>query len=164
MKQSLFELAQLVRESVSTVDAETGEIIDSYDDNCALFDNKAVACVAYMKDEAAQIDAAKAMLKEMAETLSKRTEKLERFKQYVQDCMKATGALEVSDEHGFFKAKLYIDRDESVHIDDSATFPPELCNDPKPPTPSKTKIKAALKAGQAIEGASLTKSDRLTIS
>ncbi|MGL4272043.1 MAG: siphovirus Gp157 family protein, partial [Pseudomonas paracarnis] len=44
-----------------------------------------------------------------------------------------------------------------------AEFPPELCNDPKPPTPSKAKIKAAIKAGEAVAGARIVRKDRLTI-
>ena len=56
-------------------------------------------------------------------------------------------------DDGTFKASLQIGRDESVEIDEGAEFPPELCNDPKPPAPSKTKIKAAILAGQTITGA-----------
>ena len=64
---------------------------------------------------------------------------------------------------GTFKATLHIGRDEAVKIEEGATFPPELCNDPKPPTPSKTKIKAAIKAGEAVAGARIVRKDRLTI-
>ena len=66
-------------------------------------------------------------------------------------------------ELGLFGAKLYPERDESVEIDADAEFPPELCNDPKPPTPSKTKIKAAIKRGEAIAGARIVRKDRLSI-
>jgi len=69
----------------------------------------------------------------------------------------------VKHELGLFSAKLYLERDESVEIDADAKFPPELCNDPKPPTPSKTKIKAAIKAGEAVAGARIVRKDRLTI-
>ena len=77
--------------------------------------------------------------------------------------MKATGILEVKHELGLFAAKLHPERDESVEIDADAEFPPELCNDPKPPTPSRTKIKAAIKAGEAVAGARIVRKDRLSI-
>ena len=80
------------------------------------------------------------------------------------ECMRATGITEVKHETGLFSAKLHLDRDESVELDDGADFPPELCDDPKPPAPSKSKIKAAIKAGEPVAGARLVRKDRLTIS
>jgi len=38
-----------------------------------------------------------------------------------------------------------------------------LCNDPKPPEPSKTKIKNAILAGEPVAGAYIVRKDRLTI-
>lgn len=161
---TLFDLAQQVRESVSKVDPDTGEIIESYAESRELFQSKAVACVAYAKEEASTLESAKAMVKDMLAKIEAREKRLERFKAYIADCMKATGTLEVKHELGLFGAKLYEGRDESVELDEGATFPPELCNDPKPPTPSKTKIKAAIKAGEAVAGARIVRKDRLTIS
>ena len=160
---TLFEAAQAVRESVNQIDPDTGEIVETYTQSRDLFAQKAVACVAYAKEEAATLDAAKAMLKEMQAQLAKREERLERFEKYLAENMKATGITEVKHELGIFGAKLYLDRDESVQIDESVTFPPDLCNEPKPPTPSKTKIKAAIKAGQVVTGAALVRADRLVI-
>jgi hypothetical protein len=48
-------------------------------------------------------------------------------------------------------------------LEDGAVFPPELCNEPKPPTPSKTKIKVAILAGEPVAGASIVRKDRLVI-
>ena len=161
---SLFDLAQQVRESINTVDPETGEIIETYAESRALFEQKAVACVAYAKEEATTLEAARALLKDMAAKIESREKRLDRFKGYMADCMKATGITEVKHELGLFGAKLYPDRDESVELEDGAVFPPELCNEPKPPAPSKSKIKAAIKAGEAIAGARIVRRDRLTIS
>jgi hypothetical protein len=160
---TLFDLAQQVRESVNQIDPETGEIIESYAESRELFQNKAVACVAYAKEETATLESAKAMVKDMLVKIDAREKRLDRFKDYVADCMKATGITEVKHELGLFGAKLYLGRDESVELDADAVFPASLCNDPKPPTPSKTKIKAAIKAGEAVAGASLVRRDRLTI-
>ena len=160
---TLFDLADQVRSCVSQVDGTTGEIIETYTESRELFQNKAIACVAYAKEEAATLASAKAMLKDMAAKVEAREKRLERFEAYLADCMKATGILEVKHELGLFAAKLYPERDESVEIDADAEFPPELCNDPKPPTPSRTKIKAAIKAGQPIAGARIVRKDRLSI-
>lgn len=160
---TLFDAAQAVRESVNQIDPETGEIIETYAESRELFQNKAIACVAYAKEEAATLVSAKAMLKDMQAKVDAREKRLERFEAYLADCMKATGITEVKHELGLFAAKLYLERDDSVEIDADAEFPAELCNDPKPPTPSRTKIKAAIKAGQPIAGARIVRKDRLTI-
>lgn len=160
---TLFDAAQAVREAVNQIDQETGEVVESYAKSRELFQNKAEACVAYAKEEAATLASAKAMLKDMAARVEAREKRLERFETYLADCMKATGITEVKHELGLFGAKLYLERDESVEIDADAEFPPELCNDPKPPTPSRTKINAAIKAGQPIAGARIVRKDRLSI-
>lgn len=160
---TLFDAAQQVREAINRVDPETGELLDFDNQSRALFEQKAIGCVAYAKEEAGTIAAAKAMLKEMADKIAYREKRLERFEAYMADCMRATGITEVKHETGLWGAKLYLDRDESVELDEGATFPLELCNDPKPPAPSKTKIKAAIKAGQPVAGARIVRKDRLTI-
>ena len=160
---TLFDLAQQVREALHQVDPDTGEILETYGESRALFEQKALACVAYVKEEAATLESAKALVKDMLAKIDAREKRLERFKGYMADCMKATGTLEVKHDLGIFGAKLLIDRDESVELDEGVTFPPELCNAPKPPTPSKTAIKAAIKAGQPIAGARIVRKDRLAI-
>lgn len=163
MSITLFDAAQQVRDSLGHIDPETGELVETYAESRALFEQKAVACVAYAKDEAANIEAAEAMLKQMTKKVRARKERLARFKTYMAECMKATGITEVKHETGLFSAKLYIGCDESIVIEEGATFPPELCADPRPPEPNKTKIKAAIKAGEPVAGASLVRKDRLTI-
>ena len=160
---TLFDAAQAVREAVNQIYQETGEVVESYAKSRELFQNKAVACVAYAKEEAATLASAKAMIKDMLAKVEAREKRLERFEAYLADCMKATGIHEVKHETGLWGAKLYPDRDESVELEEGATFPPELCNDPKPPAPSKSKIKAAIKAGQPVAGARIVRKDRLTI-
>lgn len=164
MSITLFDAAQAVREAVNQIDSETGEILESYTESRELFQSKAIACVAYAKEEAATLASAKGMVKDMLAKIEAREKRLERFESYLADCMKATGITEVKHELGLFAAKLYLDRDESVEIDADAEFPASLCNEPKPPTPSKTKIRAAIKAGEAVAGARIVRKDRLTIS
>lgn len=162
MSNTLFELAQSIRNALDVVDQETGEILD-FDQSKQLFEQKGVACIAYLKDEAARIDAGKKMLAEMTEAVKKKEKRLEAFKEYIASCMKSAGITDIAHDSGVFGAKLYLDRDESLEIVDASAIPADLYNDPKPLEPSKTKIKAALKAGQVIDGVRIVKKDRLTI-
>lgn len=162
MSITLIQAAQDVRQLLSCVDPETGEIVDTYSASTALFEQKAVGCVAYAKEKAAEIKAAEALLHAMAERLDQEKERHQKFLGYISECMKVAGQTEVRGDAGLFGAKLYLGRDESVELQDGVEFPPELCNDPKPPAPSKTKIKQAIKAGQVVAGASLVRKDRLT--
>jgi hypothetical protein len=163
MSITLFDAAQEVREAVNQIDSETGELLESYTESRELFQSKAIACVAYAKEEAATLASANGMVKDMLAKIEAREKRLERFEAYLADCMKATGITEVKHELGLFAAKLYLERDESVEIDADAEFPASLCNDPKPPTPSKSKIRAAIKAGEAVAGARIVRKDRMTI-
>ena len=62
---TLFDAAQAVREAVNQIDQETGELLESYTESRELFQHKAIACVAYAKEEAATLASAKAMIKDM---------------------------------------------------------------------------------------------------
>lgn len=164
MTITLFEAAQSVREQLDQVDPETGELAEDCIASLDLFRAKATACVAYAIEEGLAIESAAEFVKALAAKIEARKKRHGLFIEYISGSMKATGVHEIKHEHGLFKAKLHLGRDESVVLDDGAAFQPELCNDPKPPTPSKTKIKAAIKAGEAVAGAVLVRSDRLTIS
>lgn len=159
---TLFDAAQSVREALDTVDPETGELTDAYSTSRELFERKGEACVAYAVEEAASIEAAEKLLKIMGDRVSARKARLARFHSYLSECMKATGINKLSVD-GLVSATLYPDRDESVEIEEGAVFPADLCADPKPPAPSKTKIRAAILAGQPIAGARIVRRDRLTI-
>jgi len=159
---TLFDAAQAVREALATVDPETGEYTDAYTSSRELFASKGGACVAYAVEQSHTIAARKAMVKAMGEVVARDEARLERFQGYLADCMKATGITKVSAD-GLATATLYIGRDESVELDDGAVFPPELCVDPRPPGPSKAKIKIAILAGEPVSGARIVRRDRLTI-
>jgi hypothetical protein len=63
MSITLFDAAQAVREAVNQIDSETGELLESYTESRELFQSKAIACVAYAKEEAATLASAKGMVK-----------------------------------------------------------------------------------------------------
>ena len=118
--------------------------------------------MAYAVEEAGAIEAAEKLLKSMGERVSARKARLARFHGYLGECMKATGITKLSVD-GLVTATLYPDRDDSVELEEGAEFPADLCADPKPPAPSKTKIKSAILAGQPVAGARIVRKDRLTI-
>lgn len=159
---TLFDAAQSVREALATVDPETGELTDAYSTSRELFERKGAACVAYAVEEASAIEAAEKLLKSMGERVSARKARLARFHGYLGECMKATGITKLSVD-GLVTATLYPDRDESLELEEGAEFPADLCADPKPPAPSKTKIRAAILSGHPVAGARITRKDRLTI-
>ena len=160
---TLFDAAQQVRQHLGEIDQDTGELSLAYADSLDLFREKGGACVAYDIDESATIKAMKEVLARATEHVKAREARHERFRAYMADCMRATGTSKLTSPDGLATATLYPDRDVSVEIDEVAVFPPELCNAPKPPSPSKTLIKAAIERGEPIVGARLVKRDRLTI-
>jgi hypothetical protein len=160
---TLFDAAQQVRQHLGEIDPDTGELSDAFTQSLDLFQQKGAACVAYDIDETSTIKAMKEALARASEHLKAREARHERFRAYMADCMKATGVSKLSSPDGLFTATLYADRDVSVEIDEGAEFPPELCNEPRPPAPSKTKIRAAIEAGEPISGARIVRKDRLTI-
>lgn len=162
MNITLFDAAQSIREHVSEIDLETGEISEAYAASRKLFEKKGGACVMYALEEGVNLKAAKEMLKAMGDQLKAREARHERFLRYMADCMKNAGVSVVAAD-GLAKATLSIGADESVVIEDGAVFPPELCNQPKPLEPSKTKIKVEINAGRPVVGAMIVRNDRLTI-
>ncbi len=127
------------------------------------FQERAVATVAVYKGKGHTIDTLKSYLAEIQDQIVRETRNQERLKDYLQANMMMSGVEKIKSDDGLLQATLYRARDESVELDEGVTFPASLCADPKPPAPSKVKIKAAILAGWAIEGARIVRRDRLTI-
>ena len=127
------------------------------------FRDRAVAYVAVVKTLGHTVASLKAVRAEYDALIARHEANAERLKDSLLGAMKYTGTHSVKSDDGLLSATFYEGRDESVEIDEGATFPPELCNPPKPPAPSKTLIRAAILAGQPIAGARLVRRDRLTI-
>ena len=161
-KITLFEAAQLVRDALK-IDPETGEIDESYVASRELFEQKGEACIAYLQDRKAASAARKEMLKKASEHVAAEERHIEHFEGYVWASIRAAGISRISTPDGLMTATLTLDCVKSVEIDEGATFPPALCNDPKPPTPRKTKIKAAIEAGEPVAGARIVYGDRFIV-
>ena len=161
---SLYQLAHDFREQLDSLfDPETGEALPAFDEFRVMLGNKANQVAAYVLNCESDAAQAKEAIKRIKALQTAYERKAERLRQYLAENMKTAGINEIKANDGSFVVKLYVDRDESLEIEEGASFPAELCNDPKPPEPSKTKIKNAILAGQPVAGARIIQKDRLTI-
>ena len=161
---SLYALTDELRQSLDeSFDPETGEALPVFEQRRALWGSKARDVAAYIlncESDAAAAKTAVDRIKSLQAAYERRSAAL---RDYLTQNMKATGISELKANDGSFVVKLYVDRDESVELDDGVTFPTALCGDPKPPPPSKTKIKLAILNGEPVEGARIVRRDRLVI-
>lgn len=159
---NLYQATQLARLE-SHID-DDGEInIEAWKTAEVALIEKQRATVAYVKNQLAMADMVDDAIKQLTAKKKAIQARADGLKEWLMFNMREAGVTEITAENGTFSAKLAIGRDTFVVIDPSETFPPELCNEPKPPEPSKTKIKAAIEACQPVAGASIVKNDRLTI-
>jgi len=165
MNITLYKASQDVQNKIALcVDPETGELnTDLLDDIEATFQDRAVAVVAVYKGKGHTVDMLKSYLVEIQDRIAREEKNRERLKDYLQGAMTVTGVHSIKSDDELLQATLSPGRDESVEIDEGATFPYALCNDPKPPAPSKMLIKAAILAGEAVAGARIVRKDRLSI-
>lgn len=164
MNITLYHAAQDVQNKIALCVDEDG-VIDSekLDAIECSFKERAVAVIAVYKGKTHALKTLKSYAEEIAAQIKREETQQERLKDYLQGAMTVTGTTSIKSDDGLLQATLYADRDESVEIDEGATFPASLCNEPKPPAPSKTLIKAAILAGEPVAGARIVKRDRLTI-
>lgn len=161
---SLYQLTHDFREQLDNAfDPETGEALPAFEEQRALIGSKIQQVAAYILNTELDAAAAKIAMKRIADIAEASERKAEHLRRYLADNMRASGITEIKADDRSFAIKLFIDRDESVHIDEGAEFPPELCADPKPPLPSKSKIKSAILAGEPVAGARIVRKDRLQI-
>ena len=161
---SLYTLTEELRQSLDNAfDPDTGEALPAFEQCRALWGSKARDLAAYVLNCEADAAQAKAAIERIKGLQTAYENKASRIRAYLAENMRGSGINELRANDGSFVVKLFIDRDESVEIDEGAEFPAALCNDPKPPVPSKTKIRVAILAGQPVSGARIVRRDRLTI-
>jgi hypothetical protein len=160
---TLYKAADDLRQTLDQLDPETGELPDGYENALGLVKNKGRSVVAYYLDTEAQADMVELHAKELLGRVKTQRKRNEWLKGYLKDCMKTAGITEIKADDGSFKATFYANRDEAVVIDPVKPIPAKYLSDPAPLEPSKTKIKAALKAGTVLDFAYLAKNDRLEI-
>lgn len=161
---SLYHAAQDVQHQIALCVDDDGVIdTDKLDAIAFTFKDRAVAVVAVFKGKGHTVDTLKSYQTEIAERIAREEKDRERLKDYLQASMLIAGVDKITSDDGLLTATLYAGRDESVEIDEGAEFPASLCNEPKPPAPSKSKIKAAILAGEPVAGARIVRKDRITI-
>lgn len=164
MTVTLYKAAEAVQQKIALCVDEDGVLdTDKLDMIDCTFKERAVATVAVYKGKGHTIDTLTAYLGEIQAQIKREKANQERLKDSLLACMTLTGIDKIASDDGLLQAALYRDRDESVEIDEGINFPDALCNAPKPPEPSKTKIKAAILAGEPVIGARIIYKDRLTI-
>ena len=164
MTISLYHAAQDVQNQIALCVDEDGVLdTDKIDAIACTFKDRAVAVVAVYKGKGHTIDTLKAYKQEIDDRIKREQKDQERLKDYLLAAMSIAGVDKIKSDDGLLSVTRYPDRDESVEIDDGIIFPESLCNAPKPPEPSKTKIKAAILAGDPVIGARIIYKDRLTI-
>jgi len=160
---SLYQLSHDFRDQLDELFDENGEATPAFDEFRVQLGNKINQVAAYVLNIESDADQCKIAIERIQARKKAYERKVEKLKGYLAENMKVAGIPEIKAVDGSFLVKLYPERDESVEIDEDAVFPPELCNDPKPPVPSKTKIKVAILAGEPIAGARIVRKDRLVI-
>ena len=161
---TLYRAAQDVQNKIALCVDEDGVLdVEKLDAIACTFKDRAVAVVAVYKGKGHAIETLKAYKAEIDAQIKREETHQERLKDYLQGAMTVTNTTSIKSDDGLLQATLYQGRDESVELDDGVTFPESLCNEPKQPTPSKTLIKKAILAGEAVAGARIIKADRLTI-
>ena len=161
MNLSLYQITDDLRHALDSAFDEDGVALPAFEEMRALWGSKATGVAAYILNTEADAAQCKQAIERIKKLQAATELKAERLRDYLATNMLVSGINEIKGQG--FCAKLYIGRDESVELDDDAVFPPSLCAEPKPPAPSKTKIKAAILAGEAIMGARIVRRDRLTI-
>lgn len=145
---SLYEINQRI---LDLVDPETGEIQD-YDQLNELAmqrDEKIQSVALWIKNLTSDADAYKKEKEAFAARQAKAERQIEGLKKYLAD---------VLDGEKFETEKVAISfrKTESVTIAENAHIPSEYVVTATTTTPNKTAIKAALKAGELVDGCTLT--------
>lgn len=161
MNVSLYSVTQDLRELLDNAFDEDGVALPAFEEKRALWGSKATGIAAYILNVEADAFQCKAALERIKALQAGYERKAAHLRDYLAQNMAASGITEIKGEG--YAVKLYPERDESVELDEGVKFPPELCGEPKEPAPSKTKIKAAILAGQPVAGARIVRHDRLTI-
>lgn len=147
----------------SAFDPETGEALPAFEELRGQLAHKAANVAAYILNCESDAAQARQAIKRIDELQAAYERRADHLRAYLAANMKASGITEIKADDRSFVVKLYPDRDESVEIEEGAEFPLSLCTEPKPPAPSKSKIKTAILAGEPVAGARIVRRDRLTI-
>jgi hypothetical protein len=152
--------------------AMVDRLMDAQDDQVAIADTieaesyplevKAQNVAYAVKNLEATAEAIKAAEKEMAERRKRIENRAAHVREYLKTCMEIAGVKKIDCPHFALAIK---SNPASVDIFEPGLIPAEFMRQPEPPPPSpdKTAIKDALKAGVEVPGAMLAQGTRLDI-
>lgn len=152
---NLYEINKAIFECV---DAETGEIIDieALDALKMERDEKLENVACYIKNLLSDADAIKAEKDKLADREKRCRSKADSLKRYLADNLQGAAFSTAKCEISFRKS-------ESVVVEDVNRIPAELLRVKTTYEPDKTAIKAAIKAGQEINGCTLVENLNLQL-
>lgn len=162
---SLYDIDNMVYtvlENGLIFDEETGEVLFDEENltELELERNKKLEAVAlYIKSLEAEAEAMKAEAKKLADRKEAKERKAERLRSYISNSMQALGDTKLETA----KVALSFRKSESVDVYDPVLLPAEYTKTKTTVTPDKTAIKAAIKAGQEVAGATLEVKQNLQI-
>lgn len=165
MNISLYQIANEYQAMVerlmdSEIDAQT--IADTIEGASGELELKATNVAMFIRNLEASAEQIKLAEKTMAERRKQLETKADSVRQYLFDNMKRVGVTKIESPYFALTIKK---NPPSVIIDDALSIPTEykIFSPPPPPTPDKAAIKAALQAGETIEGAHIEQNERLEI-
>jgi hypothetical protein len=163
MNITLYKAAENVRNLLEQIDPETGELPAEFEKAQALVASKAQAVAAWVLSNEAEADFVEEHAKKLLDKVRAARKRSEHLRAYLAQHMKLAGITEIKSDDGTFKAKLEIERDQSVDVFDETQLNEGLMKTKMTLTPDKTLISLAIKSGQEVAGARIVKKDRLTI-
>lgn len=158
---SLYEInAQIEQAWSAAVDPETGEIISeeaaqAVEQLTMAREDKIENLALYYKNLATEAEALKNEKLALAARQSAAEKKAESIKKYLASSMNG-------EKYKSEKVAISWRKSESVSVDENAFLPDDYMTF-KEPVPNLTAIKKALKAGEKIDGATLTSSNNIQI-
>lgn len=163
MTLKLYEVTKHVHDALeSGFDPDTGEMSPELVNALAVFEDKGQAVTAYILNLEAEAEAVKAAIARLTNRKKALDHRSDGLRRYLRENMAIAGIKRIDANDGTFSARLEIGRDEAVEIDDGVVLPDALCRITI--SPDKTKLKAAIKAGDPVpDGVRLVRRDRLVI-
>jgi hypothetical protein len=163
MLPSLFTLATQYRalQALDIEDIDEQTLLDTLSGLEGDLQTKATNVVAFQKNVQMYADMAQAAAEGMQRRAQVLQNRADNVKAYIKLAMETGGITKI--ESPEFTARIQ-NNPPSVVIDDESLLPAEFIVTPPPkPSPSKTLISAALKAGKDVPGAHLTQGTSLRI-
>lgn len=165
MNTSLYVLANEYRalaEKLMDGDYDEQTIADTLEGAAGELEVKATNVAMFVRNLESSAEQIKQAEKAMADRRKAIEAKAESIKRYLKDNMQRSGITKIESPYFVLTIKKNPPR---VVIDDAAAIPAKFMVTPPapPPSPDKTAIKAALQAGEVVDGARIEQGERLEI-